>query len=590
MSPSRFPLRRRTAAAFPHPRPWCAALGLLAAICWTPGAHAQSAADLANGARNAERIQREQDERQRAQLQQELERARPRSELAAPAAAPVAASAATGCVAVRQIGIAGAPHLPAAARARIVQKYAGRCLTLADIQLLLADLVGDYIGRGQIAARAYVGQQDASQGSLEILVVEGQLEDIRIDDGGKHSIQIDTAFPGLLGQVLNLRDLEQGLDQINRLASNQATLQLLPGSTAGDSVVAISNEPGRRWRINLSADNEGSESTGRKQAGAGISVDNLLNLNDFLSLNYRRAVPTDYERQGSTSKNLAYVLPYGYNTYTLGASQSLYVSTLRTAGGLDLKSNGDSTSGFVQADRVVYRDQSSRANLSTTLTVKSSNNFLAEQLLAASSRKLAVWDLDASGSSHLWGAIVSGQLGYTRGLDRFGALRDADGLPGNAPKAQFRKLRYGASYLLPFAVGSTELSFSSSLSGQRGIDVLYGSEQMLVGGMYSVRGYVNTTLSGDTGFFVRNDLSARLPFALPGGRPAQLRPYLGFDYGRVAARGADTQSGYLAGAAAGLSLGVGSVFVDLFDAVPVGMSSGQKRESGRLYLQLRAAL
>src|SRR5690606_34402423 len=149
---------------------------------------------------------------------------------------------------------------------------------------------------------------------------------------------------------------------------------------------------------------------------------------------------------------------------------SLYVSTLRTAGGLDLRSNGDSDSRFAQLDRVVYRDQLRRLSLSTMLTVKTSQNFLAEQLLAASSRTLSVWDIDANLSQQWLGAVWSFQLGYSHGLDHFGALSDAAGLPAGAPRAQFRKLRYGVSYYLPLTAAGVDWTLSSNLSGQRGVD------------------------------------------------------------------------------------------------------------------------
>lgn len=555
-----------------------------------PAIWAQSPADIAAGARNAERIQREQEERQRQQIQQELEGRRAPSRIEVQPRPSPAAGQGGACVLVRAIHINGAPSLSEAARRRIVGPYLDRCLNLIEIQKLLADIVADYIGRGLIAARAYVQQQDASKGSLDILVVEGTLEKVLIDDGGKHSISLGNVMPGLLGKPLNLRDLEQGLEQINRLASNNATLEIQPGDAAGGSAVVIHNGPGDRLRLNLSADNQGGVSTGRDQASAGVSMDNPLGWNDFVSVTHRRSVPVDYARRASTANNAVYVLPYGYNTLSAGAGNSTYVSTLLTSGGQELKSNGDSKNLFLKGERVVYRGQNGRASLSSTLTVKESNNYLAEQFLASSSRKLAVWDLDASLSGRLGDGVVGAELGLSRGLDRFGARRDAPDLPGEAPKAQFRKIRYGASYMLPFRVANTEAVFSSQLSGQRGIDVLFGSEQILIGGIYSVRGFVNTTFTGDEGYTLRNDLSTRLPLPWPGQQVAVLRPYLGLDYGRVVARGPNAAGGYLAGATLGLGLNVGAFSADLFSAWPIAMSDGAKLESPRVYLQVRLAL
>ena len=73
-------------------------------------------------------------------------------------------------------------------------------------------------------------------------MVEGKLSKIRVEDGGKNSISVGTIAPGLEGAPLNIRDLEQALDQANRLASNNATLEMLPGNTPGDSIVVLHNK------------------------------------------------------------------------------------------------------------------------------------------------------------------------------------------------------------------------------------------------------------------------------------------------------------------------------------------------------------
>jgi hemolysin activation/secretion protein len=60
-------------------------------------------------------------------------------------------------------------------------------------------------------------------------VVEGKLSKIRVEDGAKQHFRVGTIALGLEGAPLNIRDLEQALDQANRLASNNATLEMLPG-------------------------------------------------------------------------------------------------------------------------------------------------------------------------------------------------------------------------------------------------------------------------------------------------------------------------------------------------------------------------
>src|SRR6185369_13983432 len=101
---------------------------------------------------------------------------------------------------------------------------------------------------------------------------------------------------------------------------------------------------------------------------------------------------------------------------------------------------------------------------------------------------------------------------------------------------QFFKQTYGAVLSMPFKAGDTVLSLQSSVLAQHSRDVLYGTEQILVGGPFSVRGFRHTSITGDSGGYWRNELSTTFPLqkmlsGYSGG--AQLRPYVGYDVGHI---------------------------------------------------------
>ena len=234
--------------------------------------------------REGVRIQREQDLRREQQFREDRRSARPPAQLEAPAV-PESGTAPGGCRDIERIELQGARKLAASKREALVRPYLGRCLGVADIERLLADITRAYIERGYATARAYLpGGQDLSTGTLQILVVEGEVSELRLEDGGEKSVNLKGAFPGIVGHPLNLRDLEQGLDQLNRLSSNNARLDLAPGEEPGETVVVITNEPTHRWHLGLSFDNYGVRSTGRYQLGATVSYDNLLGPQRVLQL------------------------------------------------------------------------------------------------------------------------------------------------------------------------------------------------------------------------------------------------------------------------------------------------------------------
>ena len=489
------------------------------------------------------------------------------------------------CRTIRVVNISSAPNLSAAMRQRITDEFTGRCLNVADIERILGEITKFYIDRGFITTRAYLPQQDLSSGQLEILVIEGVIEKIMINDGGANSVSIGNVFPRREGGLLNLRDLEQGIDQINRLPSNNAKLDIQPGNATGGSVVVINNRPARALRASINTDNQGSVSTGATQTALTLMADNLLGINESLSLTHRESVPGQAGRRFSASDSINLSIPFGYSTVSLGANRSVYFSPITLASGLELITSGSSKSDNIRLDRVVYRDQSTRATVSSTLTGKDSKNFLGSFFLDVSSRKLTVLDLDASLTTGLLGGVLSLDLGVARGLTAMSALRDAPDLPDTAPRAQFSKLKAGFNYAKPFRVLGKDISFTSQMTAQKANNVLYGSEQISIGGPYSVRGYVKNSLTGDDGYYWRNELSIRQPLTL-GSEVISGRLYAGYDRGYVSNRVPGGAQGKLEGMVAGISVNWRGASWDFYHTRPITMTSNMVRETGQTWFRL----
>ncbi len=547
--------------------------------------HAQSS-DASAAARQADVLQRQLQE----QIQRDREaatRAQPAPEgadLKALSPKPDASSAGQGCHTIDTITIDGAPLMPGADQARLTARWQGQCLGASEIEQLLSEITKFYIDRGHVTTRAYLPAQDLSKGKLQLLVIEGTIEKLTLEDGAQRSVNLSTVFPAE-GQLLNLRDLEQGIDQVNQLASNNATLDLQPGSRPGTSVVMIKNVPQKPWRLNVSADNQGTQSTGETQLGVSLAVDNLFQLNDALLLTHRRSLPNDRSRKYSASDSLNLVVPFGYNTASMSASRSVYVSAFQAASGNELQSRGNSEAISGTLERVIHRDQDSRLSLGATLSRKSSHNYLDNQFLAVSSRALSVMDVDASHwQATRWG-VMQHTLTYSQGLSRGNALKDPSGLPEDAPKAQFSKWGLTVNYTLPFEVGGQRLSWNTSLTGQASNDVLYGSEQMLIGGHYTVRGFVNSTLSGDEGFYVRNDLSWFTHLPLQNDR-RPMRLFLGLDHGRVNNKVDGIPQGALTGVAFGASVNWPWWSLELSASRPLQQPSFLANEPTYLWVRL----
>ena len=560
---------------------------LVLAALSAPALAALSPADIEAAQRQADFLQRQQQEQiLRDQRLHEGQVKKPKATDLKALSPQVDASQIAGkCRDISHIEVQGVTQLRTAQLDGITQPFVGRCLGVPEVEQILGEITRAYMLRGFVTTRAYLPAQDLGQGKLQILVVEGKVEKIRVEGQGRKGFRPGNTIPTAPGDLLNLRDLEQGIDQINRLQSNSASFDIAPGSAPGLSEVIVRNTPAKFYRWNLSADNQGSASTGKQQLGLSFSSDSALGFSEFIMATHRESLPLNAKDARSISDSLMVAVPYGYNTFTYNGSMSSYRSTLRAPSGLALLSDGDSSNHALSWDRLVYRNQSTRLNLTGTFTLKDTKSYLEGQYLGVSSRKLSVLDLDSALSTG-WGPGVLGlSLGWSQGLKSAGALRDMAGLPDFAPRAQFRKIKYGASYFLPFRGLGRDWTLNSTLTGQQGKTTLYGSEQISIGSIYSVRGFVKGSLSGDSGYYLRNDLSTRSVFT-PAGQVLPVRWYVGVDMGSVRNRAAGVPQGALVGAALGASVNWKGANWDVSTTCPLATPQGMDKEGCQTWFRL----
>lgn len=530
------------------------------AISLAAPAHAQ----LEEAAREAERLNREQQIRQDVQRMKDETSARSRTQIEVPPP-PAPKGKGSGCKNIRDIELEGANLMPAPKKESLITPYEGKCLGVNEIQRLLGDITAYYITNGYAAARAYIPEQDLNSGKLKVLVVEGIVKKVKLEDGDRRSINMGLAFPDIEGNVLNLRDFEQGLDNVNRMTSNNATMDILPGELPGESVVLIKNQPAFPLGASFSLDSYGSRGTGRYQGSSTVMANGLLGLNEQFSYTRRQSVfPTTAHNQNSDSDSFFFSIPYGRTMLSFGYSDSTYQSRLITAAGTILPLEGTSQNTYGKLEHTVWRSQASKWTISEMLTQKISDNYAGGLFLGVSSRTLAVLDLDTNLSTQGLGGAINIGGGFAFGMPMLGALNDQQNLPDSVPHAQFKKLKLNASYSLPFEVAKRSANFTTSFTGQYAFDALYGSEQISVGGPYSVRGFYGTSLANDHGYYLRNDLSFVQPVTTIGKTAIALKPYIGLDLGSVSGVPSKTPNGTLVGGAAGFSILAGAASFDIF--------------------------
>ncbi|WP_260955549.1 ShlB/FhaC/HecB family hemolysin secretion/activation protein [Pseudomonas citri] len=446
---------------------------------------------------------------------------------------PPTAPADSRCFPIKTIELKGADSLSVGEREALLKPYIGQCLGVPQLNELLKVITDHYIEKGLVTSRAYLPQQDLSSGHLQVLVVEGRLEGLKGAENSKLSDrELVMAFPGEAGDLVNLREIEQMVDQLNRLPSNQAKMELTPGQNVGGSEVRVTNEPKKPWRAGLSRSNDGQRSTGEQQWGSSFEWDSPLGLADQLMLRGGHDAMTDHQH---TSRNamLYYNLPFGWWNVSYTYSQSEYRSQI-AANGFNFKQTGDSQNHQLRVERVIHRDALSKTSLNTGLSYLRTNNFIEDSKLATSSNRLSETQFGINHGRRVGSAFVNLDGGVQQGIGAFDAQGDNDPKPGQAD-ARYRKYTATLSYLQPFQLWGESFSFSSLMTGQRSEDVLFSPQRMSLGGQSSVRGYKDQSLSGDSGGYWRNDLRWSRPISLAWLRPvfAEYGTSLGYDQGVI---------------------------------------------------------
>ncbi len=474
-------------------------------------------------------------ERQDRLLEEQRRRLEELKDLPGKEAAPTAptAPADTRCFPIKDIELKGADSLSAAEQARLLKPYIGQCLGVSQLNELLKVITDYYLEKGLVTSRAYLPQQDLSGGHLKVLVVEGRLEGLKgAADSQLSERELAMAFPGQVGALVNLREIEQLVDQLNRLPSNQAQMELAPGKEVGGSEVLVKNSAQKPWRAGLSRSNDGQRSTGEQLWGTTFDWDSPLGLADQLMLRGGHDAMSDHQHT-SNNAMLSYNLPWGWWNFSYTYSQSEYRSQAQ-ANGFSFKQTGDSQNHQLRAERVILRDAVSKTSLNAGLAYLRTNNFIEDSKLALSSNRLSEAQFGINHGRRIGGAFVNLDLGMQNGIGAFDAQDNGHPGPGE-PNARYRKYTATLSYLQPFKLWGESFSFSSLMTGQRSEDVLFSPQRTSLGGQSSIRGYKDQSLSGDSGGYWRNDLRWSRPVTLGWLRPvfAEYGSSLGYDQGVI---------------------------------------------------------
>ncbi|WLH88824.1 ShlB/FhaC/HecB family hemolysin secretion/activation protein [Pseudomonas sp. FP453] len=448
----------------------------------------------------------------------------------------------------------------------------GRCVGSAGINLTMKRIQNAIIAKGFITTRVLAEAQDLNQGTLSLVLVPGRIKHIRFAEGTSARANYWNAMPASPGDVLNLRDIEQALENFKRVPTAEADVQITPaeGTDAqpGESDVVIAWKQAIPVRVSLSVDDSGSKQTGKYQGNVALSLDNLASLNDlfYISFNHDLGGGQSGDR-GSKGHTVHYSVPYDYWQLSLTSSEYDYHQTI--AGVNQAYSySGRSRTNEVQLSRVIYRDAVRKTTVSVGGWSRTSSNYIEDTEIELQRRRMAGWQAGINHREFIGASTLDLGVGYRRGTGARDALRAPEEENGEGT-SRSQIITANAQLQLPFTLADQRLRYIAGWRGQWNRTPLIPQDRFSIGGRYTVRGFDGEQiLSAERGWTFSNDLG--LSLANTG-----QELYLGVDYGEVGGHSTQYLSGRrLAGAVVGLRGGYKQFSYDIYTGKPLEKPKG----------------
>ena len=416
--------------------------------------------------------------------------------------------------------------------AAITQPYEGKMVQLNDIYAIVEKINALYASKGYVTCRAFLPPQTITDGKVKLLLVEGRTGNTTVSGNNYTKTSFITKRLHLKeNEIANIKQVNKDLLLFNATNSTQLRIVMKAGEKPGTTDYEITAYEPKRDTWTIFEDNAGSDTSGEYRTGLFFNTKSLSGTCDPFSVGTvfsegTRAANAMYTRslgRSGTKMNLLYstnavkvtkgdykdMIKGHANSYAIGFTQPLVVNeTTRTELSLDYNRQNSKTDFMVLGNRFNIVDDSVQ---DFTLGFAMTNY----------------------GASH----VLYQKHSYVRGYSErtpSSMLEDSQNFGFYKFNGLYQKLYAGGQMI--------NLRADAQWSGSEG---MVSSRQFYMGGMYSVRGYKENFLGGDSGFTFSAEYS--IPVI-----NRNTNAFTFFDYGHVYGNGqSDDQHSILA------SLGLG---------------------------------
>lgn len=398
--------------------------------------------------------------------------------------------------------VEGATLLPVTVVEKAVYPHLGERKTLADVERAREELEKAYHGAGYLTVLVSIPQQKVDGGVVKLAVTEAAVDRLRVVESRYFSLgAIKAGAPELAeGKVPNFSQMQEELAALNRSGDRRITPVLRPGRTPGTVEVDLKVEDKLPLHGSVEVNNRYSQDTTPTHLSASLRYDNLWDKQHSLGLTMQ-TVPENPNESRVLSLNYTWPLASGNYLAFYGVKSDSDVAALGTLNvvgkGVILGARyirplrGDSGFFHTATAGVDYKDFTQAVNLIGSGGFNTPITYMPFTL---------GWDGTwlGEGRSTKLGMAFNFHLRGLVGEEQQFADKRFKGRSGYA------YLRGNASHSDTFASG---WGVNARTTWQLSPQPLISNEQFTIGGVDTVRGYLESAASGDTGIAVSLEAS-----------------------------------------------------------------------------------
>ncbi len=370
----------------------------------------------------------------------------------------------------------------------ISAKYVGKTVAIADLYDAIDEINSLYAKKGYITTRAILPPQKIENNTVKIMLIEGKVGQVIVDNNKyTKSAYIKRFLKVPEGVVPNVNSIRRSIQRFNTTNKTILQIKMVAGEkplTTDFYIVAI--EPRKRSSLTVFSDNSGGETSGKYRYGMSYSNLNLSGRCDIFNF-------TALTSKTSETGLISYNTPIGYSGNRIAISHNS--NHMRVSKGYmkDLDVRGNSNSDTITFTKPIISTPTKRNELMIEAQKqKSVTKILGNDFVRDRDNRYTI------GYSTM--LIRKNQIIYFKPAYIYNSHKNIDGENFHGTRLTLDSM--WQKYQKRGDIMSVRVSAQKELD-----DYISSSDQYYLGGQYSVRGYNENVIGGESGVNVKFDYS-----------------------------------------------------------------------------------